>query len=293
MLSPDDTRLLDRLTLEGASLSTSASVAGGHRRARTRGAGLEFHEYRHYQPGDDPRSIDWTVEARFRQLVVRESKAEGHIRLHILMDISGSMGLGSPDKLACARKIAAALCYVAVERREAAGMSSFNDRIRTHLPPTSGRAQLFRVLEALGSARASGRSAIEHALVGYASAVRGPGLVAVLSDFFDTGDSLRGLRYLLHKGLTPAVLHIASPDEIRPDFLTEMELIDIEHEGSATVVVDPASIAAYRSRFDAHAASLRSFCAAHGLPWVMVESTMTFKELLSALQRAGMFSAYA
>src|SRR5690606_37552166 len=75
LLSADEALLLERLTLRGGGFAVSPSPSGT-RRARTRGAGIEFHEFRPYQAGDDPRGIDWTVEARLRQLVVRVPQAE-------------------------------------------------------------------------------------------------------------------------------------------------------------------------------------------------------------------------
>src|SRR5690606_14031476 len=63
VLLPEETRVLDRLVLEGGPRAAEPAP-GGARRVRARGADLEFHEYRPYQSGDDPRSIDWNVEAR-------------------------------------------------------------------------------------------------------------------------------------------------------------------------------------------------------------------------------------
>src|SRR4249920_812981 len=145
MLSADEARQLDRLALGSSSPASAAS--SGLRNARARGAGLEFHDFRHYQPGDDLRSIDWNVEARLRQLVVRVFRAEGQLQLHLLVDISRSMTTGSPDKLECARKLAAALCYVAVERRDAVGVATFDETIRRYVKPAAGRAQIFKIFE--------------------------------------------------------------------------------------------------------------------------------------------------
>jgi uncharacterized protein (DUF58 family) len=223
LLSPDDARLLDRLALGDRGIPVSPAP-NGVRRARARGAGSEFHEYRHYQPGDDPRAIDWTVEARLRQLVVRVPRAEGHLRLHVLVDTSSSMSIGQPDKLTCATRAAAALCYVAVEHRDAAGVSSFRDRITTWLPPAEGRGQLFRALEALGTWLPAGVSAIDRALEQYAGAMAGPGLAVVLSDFFQPGAGLQGLQALLARGLVPAVLQVVAPEEISPGFSEAAEL---------------------------------------------------------------------
>ena len=155
MFSAEEARVLNRLML-GAGPAAPTAATAAVRRARVRGAGLEFQEYRHYEPGDDPRSIDWTVEARLRQLVVRVARADGHVRLHVLLDASASMGVGEPDKWSCARGLGAALCYIAQERRDTAGLAVFDSGVRTYLPPAAGRAQLFRALEPASTRRPTG-----------------------------------------------------------------------------------------------------------------------------------------
>src|SRR5690349_2028055 len=114
--------------------------------ANVRGHGLEFHDFRAYHAGDDPRAIDWTVHARLRQLVVRTTRAEAQLRLHLLVDSSLSMSLGTPSRLATAGRMAAAFAYVAARRRESFGVATFDHAIRSFVPPGAGRGQLFRVL---------------------------------------------------------------------------------------------------------------------------------------------------
>src|SRR2546421_9510905 len=109
MLTARKLRQLDRLALA----APSATPSPGTRHARPHGHGLEFRDYRRYQPGDDPRMIDWTVEARLRQLVVRTFRAEGRLQVQIVVDTSASMAIGSPSKLTCAARVASALAYVA------------------------------------------------------------------------------------------------------------------------------------------------------------------------------------
>jgi uncharacterized protein (DUF58 family) len=289
MLSADDARLLDGLTIGAATAGTVAS-ASGVRRARTRGVGVEFHEYRHYQPGDDPRSIDWTVEARLDQLVVRVSRAEGDLRMHLLIDVSGSMSIGTPSKLSCAAKLAAALSYVAVERRDAAGMATFADGVRSFIPPAAGRGQLFRILDALGKMTAQGRSAMDDALLHYGAAVRGPGLVAVVSDYFEPGGGLQGLRYLLHRGLTPAVIQVIAPEEWDPAVGEATEIVDVEEPGRR-LVVNASMLLEYRRGLERHVTELRTFCLAHRLPWVQLDSSASFTSHLALLEGSGIFGA--
>src|SRR5262245_263828 len=173
MFSAEEARVLNRLML-GAGPTAPAASTAALRRARVRGAGLEFQEYRHYEPGDDPRSIDWTVEARLRQLVVRVSRADGHVRLHVLVGASAAMTLGQPDKWSCARGLAAALCYIAQERRDTAGVAVFDEDVRRYVAPAAGRAQLFRAFGLLDSTQPAGASDVNRALLHYGAAARGP-----------------------------------------------------------------------------------------------------------------------
>jgi uncharacterized protein (DUF58 family) len=290
VLNPDETSLLERLVL-GADPAAVRPGAGGIRRTRGRGPGTEFQEFRPYQPGDDLRTIDWTVEARLHQLVVRVPRAQGHLRLHVLVDVSASMRVGVPAKLACATRAAAALCYVAARHRDAAGVSTFRERVASYMPPAEGRAQLLRTLEMLAALTPSGESSIDRALEHYASAARGPGVAVVLSDYFEPGAGVRGLQYLMYRGLTPAVLQVVAREEIDPELLSDTELVDVEQPHADRLTVDPGAIAAYRKRLDEHETMLRDFCAAHGCPWGRLVSDMSFRQIIGALESSGVVSA--
>ena len=291
MFSAEEARVLNRLMLGAGPAAPTAGTAAV-RRARVRGAGLEFQEYRHYEPGDDPRSIDWTVEARLRQLVVRVARADGHVRLHVLLDGSASMGLGQPDKWSCAAGVGAALCYIAQERRDVAGLAIFDSGIRTYTAPAAGRAQLFRALSLIRAATPGGASDIDRALLHYGAAARGPGLAVVISDCFGAALPLDGLQYLQHRGLTPAVVQIVSRDEIDPALDGDAELVDVEHPEAPALLVDAQAIGRYRTQLETHRRRLAAYCQEHGIPCVRLVSDSSFSDRLGALQGAGLVSAY-
>lgn len=285
MLSARDARLLDRLALAPRGVvATAGSPALRH--ANTRGHGLEFHDFRAYQPGDDPRSIDWTVHARLRQLVVRTTRADAQLRLHLLVDVSASMALGRPSKLAFASTVAAALAYLAVRRREAVGVATFDHRVRTVVAPAAGRGQLFRVLSTLRATSPTERSSLNDALSGYGSLVRGPGLVVVLSDFFDPGGTFEGIQYLLHRGLQPALVHVATDEELDPVIDDELELTDVERPTAPPVVVGADAVAAYRAKLTAWVDGLETFCRREAIPWVPLRTSLSFEAVLTACRRA-------
>lgn len=290
MLTPQEVRVLDRLAF-GAFGAAASPHSSGSRAVRARGFGLEFHDFRHYQPGDDPRYIDWTVQARLRQLVVKEFRAEGHLRVHLIVDTSRSMAAGVPDKLSCATKLAALLSYVAARRGDALGLARFDTTVRDVLLPATGRMQWGRVLDALGSARAAGASATNQALVDYGSLTTGPGLAVVISDFFDEQGVFEGLQYLAHRRLMPALIQVVAPEELDPQ-LDDAELLDVEHPGTRGLVVDRRAVERYKERVARHANELAEFCAAHDMAWTRVTSSMPFAELLSACIDAGVLATH-
>ncbi len=289
LLNAAETRQLDRLAL---AVSSSAA-AGGPRHARARGYGLEFEDYRQYRGGDDPRFIDWTVDARLRQLVVRVFRAEGQIRLHLAVDVSRSMTIGTPSKLACATKLAAALSYVAVARRDAVGLATFDDRLRSRVRASTGKAQLFKVLDHMARIEPGGRSSLDKALIDYATATRGPGLVIVLSDFLGMNPALDGLRYLLYRGLTPALVQILAPDDLDPDFDDDVEINDVENPSAIPFVVDAAAVRTYRERMARLSTDLREFSADNGLPSLQLASTARFDDVLAECLKSGLLATHA
>jgi uncharacterized protein (DUF58 family) len=289
MLSADEVRQLDRLTF-GSAGPSPAGLSGG-RVARVRGFHTEFHDFRQYQPGDDPRTIEWTIFGRLGQLVTRTYRANAQLRVHLLVDVSASMGVGTPNKLSCAGKLAALLGYAALRSRDSVGLATFRATVTDRLAPSDGRSQLFRIFAALSGLAASGRSSIGAALMDYAQVERGPGVAVVISDFFDADGMVDGLRGLLHRGLTPAVVQVVSAEELDPPLQEDAELVDVEAPGAEPLIVGAGSVAAYKAALGEHQAMLRSFCDTHALPSLQIRSSASFPEMLHACSQAGLFVA--
>jgi uncharacterized protein (DUF58 family) len=295
MLSAEETRRLERLSIRAAS-NASPSSAVSLRQAAAVGQGLDFHDFRHYQPGDDPRRIDWTIAARHRQLVVRQFRAEGHVRVHVLVDTSRSMALGTPSKIDCAARLAAALAFTATEHGDAVGVATFDDGLRAHVAASAGRPQLFRVMETLRAVTAHRPSNIDRALQQYGGVVRGPGLAVVLSDFFQPDLTLDGVRFLLYRGLSPALVQVVSDDELSPPFDEDVDTLaldDVERPRAASVVVDPGALPRYREQMNLLAGRLAAFCAEHRTPWLRLTASTPFEAMLNACVRAGLLATAA
>lgn len=288
LLTSDDTRRLDRLALA----TGRATPAPGSRQSRARGFGLEFEDYRPYQAGDDPRAIDWTVEARLRQLVVRVFRAEGHVRLHLLLDVSRSMTVGRPAKLTAAARVAAALAYVGIERRDAVGFATFDDRIRMRVAPASGKAHLMRVLAMAEGTGALGRSNMDRALGAYAAAEHGPGLAVILSDVLDPELPVSALRQLACRGLTPVIVQVLADEDLDPGIGDPVDVTDAEDQAGAARHADGVTARGYVTAVRSHVAALTGACASNGWPYLRVTTGMAFPQVLAASVTAGLLTVH-
>ena len=124
--------------LEQLHLLARKLFRGEHRaerRSRQVGSSLEFADYRNYAWGDEPRTIDWAVYARLDRLFVKLFEQERDLEIHFLVDASASMRAGEMGaaKLDAARKIAAALSYIALANLDRVNVGWFDDALRDDL----------------------------------------------------------------------------------------------------------------------------------------------------------------
>ena len=113
----------------------------GERATPRRGRGLEFTDFRRYRPGDDVRHIDWNIFSRLDRLFLKLYASEEDVCLHLLLDVSASMGYGQPPKFDHARRLAAALAYIGLANLDRVSMSTFADGALGYLPPMKARSR--------------------------------------------------------------------------------------------------------------------------------------------------------
>ncbi|HUS14750.1 MAG TPA: DUF58 domain-containing protein, partial [Chloroflexia bacterium] len=140
---------LDRLALAPGP-AVLHGLIGAHP-ARRRTAGIEFADYRPYTPGDDLRRVDWNAYARLGSLQIRQAPAEHETVLGLLVDASASMACGRPPKLLLARRLAAALGYIALAHLDGVLLAAPGTPLSTAdlLRGQPGTLTLFAALEGL------------------------------------------------------------------------------------------------------------------------------------------------
>jgi uncharacterized protein (DUF58 family) len=128
----------------------------GIRAARLVGAGREFESLREYQPDDEYRRIDWKATARRGKLISRQYEVERSQNVILVLDVGRTMmaEIDGIAKMDYAVNAALLLAYVASLTDDRIGLLVFADTVQTWLPPMKGRAQVYRILEALYNAKA-------------------------------------------------------------------------------------------------------------------------------------------
>src|SRR5215468_3066578 len=84
----------------------------GERRSKRKGQSVEFADYRNYVVGDDLRFLDWNIYGRLEKLFIKLFFEEEDLHVNVIVDTSGSMAFGEPDKALYAKRVAAAIAYI-------------------------------------------------------------------------------------------------------------------------------------------------------------------------------------
>lgn len=252
-------------------------MAGLHRSPR-KGFSVEFAEYRPYQPGDDPRYIDWKIAARADRWVVRQYEEETNLRATIVLDVSRSMAwTGNParlTKLAHSEHLVAALALLLLRQRDAVGIVRFDDRVRSAVPPRANRGQWRRIVEALDEASAGAASAAGEGLRQAARLVRRRGLVILISDLLlDAEEIVEPMRALRAAGHDVTVLHVLDPAE--RDF-DGGEALFRDPESGIEVPAAPHVRAAYRETVETVIAEWRAAFGRLGVGYELVDTGAAF-----------------
>jgi len=281
-------RFLDPAVLAGisgldlvAKTVVDGFVAGLHR-SPDFGFSQEFAEYRSYSPGDDLRYVDWNVFARTERCYLKRYRGETNTRLTVLLDASASMAFGSHrvSKLDYARFLAASLCYLANAQRDSTGLIVFDDRVRDYVAPSSRHGQLFRLLHAVEKAEPGARTDFAKPFLHIESLHRHRGMVVVISDFYESPDTvLRIAEPLRYRGSDLILFHVLDPEELRPSFRQPLLLVDMETRDS--LEASPEYVQAeYRRKIEAHIAGLRQKAKGAGIDYYLLETTRPLDEAL-------------
>ena len=154
-----------------------------------KGKGMAFSEVREYQPGDDVRSIDWNVTARYNTPFVKIFEEEREMTVMMLIDVSASENFGTRKqfKRELATEIAAILAFSAIKNNDKVGVIFFTDKVEQFIPPKKGKSHILRIIrEVLAFKPQSKGTDISGALEYFNSVIKKRSICFVLSDFISS-----------------------------------------------------------------------------------------------------------
>ena len=259
------------------------------RRGRKIGSGIEFADHRDYAPGDDFRYIDWNVYGRMSKLLLRLFEEEEDLFIFLLMDASNSMMVGEPVKFDYARRVTAALAYVALANLDRVTVLPFAGSLKPALSPRRGKGQIFRVLEFLSATPPGGETDMETSFREFAARTKRRGLAVVVSDFFDPHGYERGLKLLRHNRFETFAVQICSPEEAHPNVKGDLRLLDAETGEERIATVSPEVLRAYEREFEDYGRRLDDFCTSIQSGLVRTLTSVPFEDLILKVFREGRF----
>jgi uncharacterized protein (DUF58 family) len=278
--------------LESLALVSRRVFAGrlrAERRTKKSGSGVEFADYRDYQHGDDFRSVDWNVYQRFGRLLVRLYAEEEDLAIYFVLDASASMAFGEGKKAAYAKRVVAALTYVALANLDRASIVTTSDRVTKRLPETRGRARIFKAFRFLREVEFSGETDLGDAMKAFVAQNKRRGLAVIVSDLYDPKGFERGINILRYHKFDPFVVHVIDPAEAVPKLHGDVLVQDCE-TGDEREVTVTASVLDQLSRAHArYAGEIERFCATHQVSYVAADVERPLEELILRVFRKGGF----
>jgi uncharacterized protein (DUF58 family) len=163
-------------------------VFSGEYHSIFRGRGMEFSEVREYMPGDDIRTIDWNVTARYNHPYVKVFREERELTVVLAVDLSRSGDFGSHDKMRreISAEIAAVLALSAVRNNDKVGLLLFTDKIEKYIPPKKGRFHVLRLIREVLYFKPTGRKTDISGAVDYLlRVIKKKSVLFLISDFLD------------------------------------------------------------------------------------------------------------
>ena len=265
-LSPDVLARLRSLRLH-TRRGTAAHGHGAHASVQ-RGSGLEFAQYRAYEPGDDPRQVDWKLFARSDRYFVREAERESPLVAWVVLDASASMGQADQarphhSRLNIARQVAACALQVALQGGDRFGVLAFNQQQLQAIPAGSGARHRDRCLLALGSIEPQGHWPDAPRLAAAWELLAPRSLVLLLSDCFDDAAAEMASRLAI-ANRDVCMVQLLMADE--RDFPYRGGHLFVDTETSNSVLGDADALRDdYLQRFAQARAALQARCTRAGI----------------------------
>lgn len=285
--TPEFFRRLELLKLRSRR-SYLGTRQGGHLSLK-RGHGIEFSDYRQYEPGDSPRHIDWGLYARSDRLYVKRFQEEQNLTVLLLLDGSASMLNPREDqKWECARDIALALSYVALMEQDAVTLSVPG---YLHSPLYSGAQAFHQIVRELTNEPAIVGAEFTRQAQRAVSRVRFPGVGVFISDFLMPLEQIQKvLNAMRAKALDITAVQVLGPRDREP-FPLNTDAIAVDSESGEEISVSLTAQAQidYQEYFEQHMIAVRQLFFDARVGFCQTMTTDNFSQfVVQSLARTGL-----
>jgi uncharacterized protein (DUF58 family) len=248
----------------------------GARASHNFGQGLIFKDYKEYIPGDDFRAIDWKVYARTDKLFVKRFEEERNLKVHIIIDASGSMDFGSPRKFEYAAMLGLGFSYMGLRNNEKFEISTFSNTLNIY-KPRKGMSQLVALTDYLSKLPVKGNSNFYQSLRSYKQVINSKSLVIIISDFLYDIEQIRETLWAFKKN---SLIVIQVLDDIEKNLEIEGEVIltDKESEKKVRTYISRRMRKDYKDRLFSHIYDVKDICDELDAHFISVTSSVPLFE---------------
>lgn len=214
----------------------ASDLFAGQYESAFKGRGMEFAEVREYTPGDDIRSIEWNVSARFGHPYVKVFHEERELTVILLLDLSGSHLFGTRKKFKreLLAEVAGMLAFLAISTNDKVGAILFSSQVEKYVPPKKGSPHVWRLIKEILTYEPTNLATDIKIVLDYLNrVVKRHAIVFLISDCMDKGfeNPLR----LASKKHDLTVIRVSDPSEEGLSDLGLMNLRDPE-TGQVTLI---------------------------------------------------------
>ncbi len=188
MLSPEVFKKIQ--TLHFKTRRVASDLFAGQYVSAFKGRGMEFSEVREYYPGDDVRTIDWNVSARYGHPFVKVFHEERELTVILMLDVSGSHSFGTTGRLKreLLAEVAGMLAFLAIKTNDKVGAMLFSTRVEKYIPPKKGASHVWKLIKEIYTYEPEEQNTnLQEALTFLNTTAKRHSIVFLISDCIDQG----------------------------------------------------------------------------------------------------------
>ena len=282
----ETTELLKKVRkIEIKTRGLSSHIFSGEYHSAFKGRGMAFSEVREYSEGDDIRTIDWNVTARFGHPYIKVFEEERELTVILLVDVSGSESFGTKTqfKKDMITELCAVLSFSAIQNNDKIGIIFFSDIIEKFIPPKKGKSHILRIIrELIEFTPKNKKTNISEALRYVTNVIKKRSICFAISDFNDENfeDALK----LCNKRHDVVALQIYDQRETELPNIGLIELKDAE--SGEVILVDTSKDAvrkAFKKNWDSREKKQKEIFARSGVDHTKIRNDQSYVQPLMLL----------